>query len=487
MAAENVRPLVNKEGDINIWTGKFHRTFRDHATHWYHVAHVLAQIIEEFAAPRINWSNVVYQLQVGGPFFEEIIILILDHVEDSALRARLLNALLFFPTDRVREVARRLLLSIEMNNWVGTLSLVRTLGHFEFPEAIAFRKEYARVCERKFPKDFPTTGLPGGGARTLAGAWRELRASGHTSQASVRYLLRRDDVPVETLVAACHECDDWVELHGRFRQDFLAAGYTGPLVPTLDEYVRQNLDRNTWPTGETSHRRHVSEVNYALFNQPLLPATIVLLAERLADASEFRSTCAALHLAAYTQLPRLLTDRRPGGGYRSYFAQPAARRGALPEVIVDRLIEMTERENSVSIFNFAAVALSNLATDDAHGTRITEHWLDLARTSHEPGIYVFACYQLLPGFHHNPRRESIRALLPGAIARLTEHNANNFGRRLCQLYDRDLTLALLAKIAPWQTEEAYSTFEELAMSVVLLRDDYHRLPLPVYHPAAGKR
>ena len=464
------------------WVNRLHQTFNDHGPHWYHVAHVLTQILLDLSKPVTDWTQIVYLLQAGGPFFEPIIIRLLPEVEDPGLRARLLNALLFFPTSQVQEVAEALLPQLPYSTSVGTLSLVSTLRNFKFPEAITFREGFLAYAKKEAPEELPVTGLTGGGTRILAAAWGQLGGQEYTNQAAIRYLLSQPDTDIQQLVEACHRCRDWTELLGRFQRDFLAAGYVGELVPSLDDYVTNNLDRYKWPTGERHHNRIDPEIRHALYQQELRPETLALLHERLNDKDEFRRDGAAMHLAAYCQLPRIMMRRKSNGSLLAEFQEPPAERPSLAAETVARLLSLTVEDHRITAYHFAARAVSQLVLDPVHGSEITDYLLKRAHENAQETDLVFCTYLLLPTYHLQPRKAEIRALLPAALTGLGHRARAAFGRLLCQLFDQELTHAFLAKIAPEQAGETYAMFEELAQSVNLLQDDYHDLPLAVFHP-----
>lgn len=464
------------------WISRINQTFPDHGPHWYHVAHVLTQIIHDLAKPVTDWTQIVYLLQAGGPFFEPVIIRLLPEVQDPGLRARLLNALLFFPTDLVKSVTATLLPKLPYSTSVGTLSLVSTLRNFTFPEATDFREGFVAYAAKEAAEELPVTGLTDGGTRVLAAAWRQLGGQEYTNQAAIRFLLAQPKTDIQRLVKACQECRDWTELLGRFRRDFLAAGYVGELVPSLDDYVIDNLDRYKWPTGERHHNRIDPEIRHALFQQPLLPGTLEQLQERLEDKDEFRRDCAAMHLAAYCQLPRILVRRKANGQLSANFEKPPAKRPQLEAATVARLLWLTVEDHRVTAYHFAGRAVSQLLLDPIHGPGITDYLLERAHKNAKGTDLVFCTYLLLPTYHLHPRKADIKALLPKAISVLTRRPQAAFGRLLCQLQEEELTHAFLQKIAPDQERETYAMFEELAQSVNMLRDDYYDIPIAVFHP-----
>ncbi len=465
------------------WVDTIHRTFGHHGPHWYHVAHVVGQIMQGLSKPETDWTQIVYLLQAGGPFFAPIIIRLLPEVTDPGLRSRLLNALLFFPTEHVQDITRATLPKLPYSNSVGTLSLVSTLRQFDFPESRHFREGFITYAVKEAPEELPVTGITAGEPRVVAAAWRQLGSQEYTNQAAIRYLLAQPDTNIEKLVAACRQCRDWQELLGRFQRDFRAAGYTGAEVPSLDQYVRDNLERYKWPTGERHHNRIDPEIRHALFQQSLQAGTLDLLHERLADKDAFRRDCAAMHLAAYCQLPRIYTRKTEAGQLESYFGEPPAQRAPLAAETVARLLSLTVDDHRVTAYHFAARAISQLAIDPVHGAGITDYLLERARENAQGTDLVFCTYLLLPTYHLQPAKEKIRALLPEAIAELTGRPRAAFGRLLVQLFDPSLTHAFLQKIAPSQAHETYAMFEELAQAVNLLEDRTKEVPLAVFHPA----
>lgn len=465
-----------------LWVKRLLLTFNDHAPHWYHVAHVLGQILNDLSKPETDWTQIVYLLQAGGPFFTPIIIRLLPEVVDPGLRSRLLNALLFFPTEQVEQVTRQILPNLPYSTSVGTLSLVSTLRQFDFPESSLFRDGFIAYATKEAPEELPVTGITAGGPKVVAAAWRQLGSQEYTNQAAIRYLLAQPDTDINKLVEACQQCRDWRELLGRFYKDFRAAGYTGERVPSLDQYVRDNLGYYKWPTGERHHNRIDPEIRHALYQETLQPKTLALMQKRLSDKDEFRRDCAAMHLAAYVQLPRILVHRKQQGNIEVYFREVPHRRPALSADTVAALLSLTTEDRRITAYHFAARAVSQLAIDDTHGPGITEYLIDRAQKNADGEDLVFCSYLLLATYHFQPQKEVIRKLLQGAIPQIQDRALAAFGRLLVQLYDAELTHEFLQRIAPAQIGNTYAMFEELAQSVNLLKDDYYGLQIAVFHP-----
>ena len=484
LAAEHI-PVVSAPSYVteeDKWANLIDRTFTDHAVHWYHLAHVLGRILKQLGRRDPDWYEITFLLQAGGPFLEPVVTVLLPHIREDSLRARMLNALLFFPTDSARETVARYLPDTMYTDAIGIFSLVRTLASFSFPLARAYRESFPVFARHNDPAAVLYAGLQPPDEPFLRAAWRELRDGDYTNQAAVHYLLQHPEVPVAELVEACAGRPDWLELLGRFRTEFLAAGYRGKLVPTLDEFVLANLQRNRWPTGETDHRRIEPEIRHALYGATLQPETLRAIERQLLAADDFRRTNAALHLAAYLQLPRLLTYRRSSGRRRTYFAEQPPRRPPLPEPTVAALLTATLTDRRITTYNFAGRAVAQLTVDPTHGDAVTDYLLRRACLAEDDAEYTFCCYLLLPYYFMNKRYKDIRALQPEAIERLAAPDRAAFGRVLLPLHDSSLSQQFLRLIAPGQADQVYTMFEELAQSVNLLHDEHHGLPLAVFHP-----
>lgn len=467
------------------WISSFYRTFDDHAPHWYNTGHLLTQILRELEKPVTNWSAVVYPLQAGGPFLGPVLFLVLEAVADPSLRARLINALLFFPSESSLVSISRHLSDLAYTDSIGALSLARTLENFHFRKARFWQKNAARFIMRNNPQALAESGLATSHPRVHVNAKRLLLEQEYTNQNVVKYLLNDPREPLVDLVEKCATKADWLELLGRFRKDFLTAGYQGKLVPDLDTFVLSNLERYKWPTGERHHKRIDPEIRHALYQETLAPETIQNLHDQLYDPNEFRSSNAAMHLAAYCQLPRILARRNAAGIFEYSHESAPADRPPLPDTTVARLLDMTIIDQRITYYNYAGRAIAQLAVDPIHGEGITKYLLQRAAQNPDDQGFVFSCYLLLPTYHLNPFQPSIKQLIPKAIDLLKQPDQAAFGRLLCPLYEPDFTHQFLAQIANDQADQTYSMFEELAQSVNLLHDQYHDLPLAVFHPEYG--
>lgn len=464
------------------WVTTIRRTFAHHAVHWYHVAHVLTAVLAELSTPDANWSQIAYLFQAGGPFFAPVILRLLPEYTDDALKARLLNACLFFPAPAFRGQIMSFLPTTAPADSVGTLSLVNTLQHFDAPEARSFRERFLTYAAHARPESIVAAGLQHRGRRVVNAAWRALSEQEYTNQSMVAYLLDHPGVPVEELVEACSGRPDWLELLGRFRRQFLDKGYRGDLVPVLDEFVVSNTDRYKWPTGERHHKRIEPEIQHALYQQTLSNKTFELLHERLHDKDGFRRENAAMHLAAYCQFPRILSRRTASGEMVNYFAESPATRSVIPAKTVAKLVESTLSDQRIRRYNFAAQAVAQLTLDGAHGEGVTDYLISRARQHRSDQDFVFCCYLLLAKAPLNPRKKDIVTMLPRAIPLIPPADRAGFGRLLLQLHVPELSHQFLELVAPSQSGQTYAMFEELAQSVNLLHDQQHGLPLAIFHP-----
>ncbi|MEM6770572.1 MAG: hypothetical protein AAF597_08325 [Bacteroidota bacterium] len=466
-----------------VWVAQIQRTFNDHGPHWYHVAHVLTQVIRDLSKLEVDWTQIVYLLQAGGPFFEPIISRLLPReITDSGLRARLLNALLFFPDPPAWKTAEQTLPILQPGKSIGHQSLVRTLNNFEHPESHFYQKRFFEYANYTNAYLAIHAGLDRLVSSCQKAAWRAIERGNHTNQTDVEYLLRDPQGRINELVETLAKKPDWCELLGRFRREFLSAGYQGSLVPDLDGFVTDNLNRYKWPSGERHHNRIDPDVRHALYQERLQPQTLRLLHERLADKDRFRRDCAAMHLAAYVQLPRILVRRTKEGNLTAYFQETPQQRPPLSAETVSALLSLTTEDRRITAYHFAARAVSQLAIDETHGQGITEYLITRAQQDTDGKDLVFCSYLLLLTYHFQQDKASIRLLLQQAIPQVAQQAQAAFGRLLVQLHDPELTHAFLQRVAPGQAEKTYAMFEELAQAVNLLDDQHYRLPLAAFHP-----